>query len=65
MFYFSVLFLNEQWLIYKNQKKKKTFWQSFTIKPSEGIQATSFAAGDKLFISPEKLLPLERFTNPG
>ncbi|KAK3384757.1 H/ACA ribonucleoprotein complex, subunit Gar1/Naf1 [Podospora didyma] len=33
----------------------------FTIKPSEGIQATSFKSGDKFFIAPEKLLPLERF----
>eukprot|EP00299_Pterocystis_sp_00344_P006336 c1814_g1_i1.p1 GENE.c1814_g1_i1~~c1814_g1_i1.p1 ORF type:complete len:201 (-),score=37.49 c1814_g1_i1:66-668(-) len=37
----------------------------FTVKPSEGIQATSFKAGEKLYINPEKLLPLERFTNPG
>ncbi|KAH8904593.1 Gar1-domain-containing protein [Coniochaeta sp. PMI_546] len=33
----------------------------FTIKPSEGIQATSFKAGDKFYISGEKLLPLEKF----
>ncbi|KAJ4291507.1 H/ACA snoRNP pseudouridylase subunit [Collariella sp. IMI 366227] len=33
----------------------------FTIKPSEGIQATSFKYGDKFFISGEKLLPLEKF----
>lgn len=33
----------------------------FTIKPAEGIQATSFKANDKFFISPDKLLPLERF----
>ncbi|KAK0713851.1 H/ACA ribonucleoprotein complex, subunit Gar1/Naf1 [Lasiosphaeria miniovina] len=33
----------------------------FTIKPSEGIQATSFKSGDKFYIAPEKLLPLERF----
>ncbi|KAK3904792.1 Gar1-domain-containing protein [Staphylotrichum tortipilum] len=33
----------------------------FTIKPSEGIQATSFKYGDKFFIAGEKLLPLERF----
>lgn len=33
----------------------------FTIKPSEGVQATSFKDGDKFFISPDKLLPLERF----
>lgn len=33
----------------------------FTIKPSEGIQATSFKEGDKFYIAPEKLLPLEKF----
>lgn len=33
----------------------------FTIKPSEGIQATSFKPGDKFYIAGEKLLPLEKF----
>lgn len=33
----------------------------FTIKPSEGIQATSFKEGDKFFIGSEKLLPLDKF----
>ncbi|KAL6898774.1 Gar1 domain-containing protein [Trichoderma evansii] len=33
----------------------------FTIKPSEGIQATSFKEGDKFYIAPEKTLPLEKF----
>lgn len=33
----------------------------FTIKPSEGIQATSFKEGDRFYIASEKLLPLERF----
>ncbi|GEQ71264.1 hypothetical protein JCM33374_g4945 [Metschnikowia sp. JCM 33374] len=33
----------------------------FTIKPSEGVQAASFKDGDKFFISPDKLLPMERF----
>lgn len=33
----------------------------FTIKPSEGVQAGSFKEGDKFFIGPDKLLPLERF----
>ena len=28
---------------------------------SEGVIATSYAAGDKFFIDPAKLLPLERF----
>ena len=33
----------------------------FTVKPTEGIQATSFKDGDKFYIGSEKLLPLERF----
>lgn len=33
----------------------------FTIKTSEGVQATSFNVGDKFYIAPDKLLPLERF----
>lgn len=33
----------------------------FTIKPSEGVQATSFTEGDKVYIGGDKLLPLERF----
>lgn len=33
----------------------------FTIKPSAGIQATSFTAGDKVCIATDKLLPIERF----
>lgn len=33
----------------------------FTVKPSEGVQATSFKDGDKFYIAPDKLLPLERF----
>ncbi|KAK9348591.1 Gar1-domain-containing protein [Lipomyces starkeyi] len=33
----------------------------FTIKPQEGIVATSFKPGDKFYIGPDKLLPLERF----
>lgn len=33
----------------------------FTIKPSDGIQATSFKPGDKFFVGSEKLLPLEKF----
>ncbi|PRT55337.1 H/ACA ribonucleoprotein complex subunit 1 [Wickerhamiella sorbophila] len=33
----------------------------FTIKPTDGIVATSFKSGDKFFIGSEKLLPLERF----
>ncbi|KAM0684029.1 H/ACA snoRNP pseudouridylase subunit [Mitosporidium daphniae] len=33
----------------------------FTIKPSEGILATSFKPTQKIFIGTDKLLPLERF----
>lgn len=37
----------------------------FTVKPDQGVVATSFQADDKLCIDPMKLLPLSRFTNPG
>lgn len=33
----------------------------FTIKMTEGVVATSYSAGDKFFIDPAKLLPIERF----
>ncbi|KAG0130121.1 Gar1/Naf1 RNA binding region-domain-containing protein [Tuber indicum] len=33
----------------------------FTIKPQEGIVASSFKEGDKFYIGGDKLLPLERF----
>ncbi|CUM62572.1 uncharacterized protein PRCAT00000124001 [Priceomyces carsonii] len=33
----------------------------FTIKPSEGVKAESFKDGDKFYIGPDKLLPLDRF----
>lgn len=33
----------------------------FTIKMSEGMIATSFSAGDKVFIAGDKILPIERF----
>ena len=33
----------------------------FTVKPTEGIVATSFKKGDKVYIGGDKLLPLERF----
>ncbi|KAL3470534.1 Gar1/Naf1 RNA binding region-domain-containing protein [Aspergillus californicus] len=33
----------------------------FTIKPQEGIVATSFKTGDKVYIGGDKLLPLEKF----
>jgi len=32
----------------------------FTIKTQEGIQASSFKAGDKVFVGGDKLLPLEK-----
>ena len=35
--------------------------QFFTIKMQEGVVATSYASGDKFYIDPAKLLPLERF----
>lgn len=36
----------------------------FTIKPQEGIQATSFKSGDKFYIGGDKLLPLEKHVVP-
>ncbi|KAL1511481.1 hypothetical protein AB1Y20_006279 [Prymnesium parvum] len=33
----------------------------FSVKPASGVNATSFKPGDKLYINPEKLLPLQRF----
>eukprot|EP00195_Chlamydomonas_chlamydogama_P007069 CAMPEP_0202894748 /NCGR_PEP_ID=MMETSP1392-20130828/4078_1 /ASSEMBLY_ACC=CAM_ASM_000868 /TAXON_ID=225041 /ORGANISM="Chlamydomonas chlamydogama, Strain SAG 11-48b" /LENGTH=172 /DNA_ID=CAMNT_0049579525 /DNA_START=270 /DNA_END=785 /DNA_ORIENTATION=- len=33
----------------------------FTIKMADGVVATSYKLGDKFFIDPMKLLPLERF----
>ncbi|KAF3442212.1 hypothetical protein FNV43_RR16128 [Rhamnella rubrinervis] len=33
----------------------------FSVKMMEGIVATSYAPGDKFYIDPAKLLPLERF----
>ncbi|KAJ0721637.1 putative H/ACA ribonucleoprotein complex, subunit Gar1/Naf1 [Helianthus annuus] len=33
----------------------------FSVKMMEGIVATSYAAGDKFYIDPMKLLPLSRF----
>ncbi|KAG5180812.1 H/ACA ribonucleoprotein complex, subunit Gar1/Naf1 [Tribonema minus] len=34
----------------------------FTVKPDGGVNATSFKDGDKVFIGPDKLLPMSRFT---
>ena len=41
----------------------KSRWdvQMFTIKMSEGILASAYSAGDKFYIDPYKLLPLDRF----
>lgn len=33
----------------------------FTVKVQEGVKADSFKDGDKFYIAPDKLLPLERF----
>lgn len=33
----------------------------FTIKPQEGIVASSFKAGDRFYIGGDKLLPLEKY----
>lgn len=33
----------------------------FTVKPQEGIVATSFKTGDKFYIGGDKLLPLEKY----
>ena len=35
--------------------------QHFTIKMQEGVLATAYASGDKFFIDPYKLLPMDRF----
>ncbi|KAF0689543.1 hypothetical protein As57867_018982, partial [Aphanomyces stellatus] len=37
----------------------------FTVKPDSGVAAKSFKSGDKVYISPDKLLPLSRFTDQG
>ena len=36
----------------------------FTVKPTEGVKANSFKAGDKVYIGPDKLLPMARFLPP-
>lgn len=35
----------------------------FTVKPQDGIVATSFKSGDKVFIGGDKLLPLEKYVS--
>lgn len=37
----------------------------FTVKPEMGVMATSFKAGDKVYIGTDKLLPLSRFVDTG
>ena len=37
----------------------------FSVKADPGVVATSFKKDDKVYIDPMKLLPMERFTNPG
>ena len=34
----------------------------FTVKPDQGIVAASWKVNDKVYISPDRLLPLTRFT---
>lgn len=36
----------------------------FTVKPQDGVVATSFKQGDVFFIGPDKLLPLDRSAAP-
>jgi H/ACA ribonucleoprotein complex subunit 1 len=33
----------------------------FTVKPAEGIQASSFPAGQKIYVGPAQLLPMQMF----
>lgn len=41
-----------------------SFPQMFTVKCSDGVIATSFKEKDKVYIGPDKLLPMSRFINP-
>ncbi len=36
----------------------------FTIKCADGVKADAFKSGDKVYISPDKLLPMARFLPP-
>lgn len=36
----------------------------FTVKCDPGVKATSFKADDKVYVNPEKLLPMARFLPP-
>eukprot|EP00501_MAST-03F_sp_TOSAG23-6_P000183 GSMAST32.ASY1.ANO1.186.1 assembled CDS len=42
-------------------KLKEVF---FSVKPADGVVASSWKAGDLCYIDPMKLLPLSRFTSP-
>ncbi|KAJ0465773.1 putative H/ACA RNP complex subunit Gar1/Naf1, Cbf5-binding domain-containing protein [Helianthus annuus] len=44
-----------------NKRGLYLFWGFFSVKMLEGIIATSYAAGDKFYIDPAKLLPLAGF----
>lgn len=35
----------------------------FSVKPVEGVQASSFKHGDKVYMGADKLMPLQRFTS--
>lgn len=35
----------------------------FTVKPEDGFPASSFKKDDKIYIAPDKVLPLSRFTS--
>lgn len=37
----------------------------FSVKTDEGVVASSFKTDDKVYISPDKLLPMSRFTGQG
>ncbi|GMI10364.1 hypothetical protein TrRE_jg6695 [Triparma retinervis] len=37
----------------------------FTVKPDPGVGLSGWEKGDKVFIGPDKLLPLSRFTDTG
>ena len=36
----------------------------FTVKCDSGVKASSFKENDKVYINPEKLLPMARFLPP-
>lgn len=36
----------------------------FSVKPVDGVVASSFQPGDRVFLGPDKLMPLQRFLEP-